>query len=211
MGSYSVLVAQSCPTLCDPMDLSTGFSRQEYWSGLPFPSPRDLPTPGIKPGSPTMQADSLPSEPSGKFYGSLSHSSDVLCLWRSVRAVRWAQGPGRQAQAWRGGAGMVQTPGAPQSWGGSNISNTLTLNLMVSIIFLKEKCMYSPLTNIPKLLWLWGHVHQVWQWDSEGPAKNLASGAGDDEEGPPVGRVLAVLGSDQKPAKNNWLMRRRGL
>ena len=80
MGSYSVLVAQSCPTLCDPMDLSTGFSRQEYWSGLPFPSPRDLPNPGIKPGSPTMQADSLPSEPSGKFYGSLSHSSDALCL-----------------------------------------------------------------------------------------------------------------------------------
>ena len=39
------------------------FSRQEYWSGLPFPSPRDLPKPGIEPGSPTLQADSLPSEP----------------------------------------------------------------------------------------------------------------------------------------------------
>ena len=42
---------------------SIGFSRQEYWSGLPFPSPGDLPNPGIKPGSPTLQADSLPSEP----------------------------------------------------------------------------------------------------------------------------------------------------
>ena len=42
------------------------FSRQEYWSGLPFPSPRDLPKPGIKPGSPTLQADSLPSDPPGK-------------------------------------------------------------------------------------------------------------------------------------------------
>ena len=43
--------------------LSMGFSRQEYWSGLPFPSPGDLPDPGIKPGSPTLQAESLPSEP----------------------------------------------------------------------------------------------------------------------------------------------------
>ena len=45
---------------------SVGFSRQEYWSGLPFPSPGDLPNPGIKPGSPTLQADALPSEPPGK-------------------------------------------------------------------------------------------------------------------------------------------------
>ena len=42
------------------------FSRQEYWSGEPFPSPGDLPDPGIEPGSPTLQADSLPSEPPGK-------------------------------------------------------------------------------------------------------------------------------------------------
>ena len=45
--------------------LSMGFSRQEYWSGLPFPSPGDLPNPGIGPGSPTLQADALPSEPPG--------------------------------------------------------------------------------------------------------------------------------------------------
>ena len=55
-----VKVTQSCPTLCDPMDCSLpgspsiGFSRQEYWSGLPFPSPEDLPDPGIEPGSPTL-------------------------------------------------------------------------------------------------------------------------------------------------------------
>ena len=48
---------QSCPTLCDPMDCSLpgssvhGFSRQWYWSGSPFPSPADLPNPGIEPGS----------------------------------------------------------------------------------------------------------------------------------------------------------------
>ena len=41
------------------------FSRQEYWSGLPFPSPGDLPDPGIKPRSPALQADALLSEPPG--------------------------------------------------------------------------------------------------------------------------------------------------
>ena len=45
---------------------SMGFSRQEYWSGVPFPSPGDLPNPGIQPGSPSLQADTLPSEPPGK-------------------------------------------------------------------------------------------------------------------------------------------------
>ena len=45
---------------------SMGFSRQEYWNGLPFPSPRDLPDPGIEPRSPSFQADALTSEPPGK-------------------------------------------------------------------------------------------------------------------------------------------------
>ena len=45
---------------------SMGFSRQGYWSGLPFPSPGDLPYPGIEPGSPAFQADALTSEPPGK-------------------------------------------------------------------------------------------------------------------------------------------------
>ena len=44
---------------------SMGFSRPEYWSGLPFPSPGDLPDPRIEPRSPTLQADALPSEPPG--------------------------------------------------------------------------------------------------------------------------------------------------
>ena len=46
--------------------LSMGFSRQEHWSGLPFPSPGDLPDPGIEPGSPALQADALLSETPGK-------------------------------------------------------------------------------------------------------------------------------------------------
>ena len=50
---------------------SMGFSRQEYWSGLPFPSPGDLPNPGIEPGSPALQTDALPSEPPGIARGSI--------------------------------------------------------------------------------------------------------------------------------------------
>ena len=46
--------------------LSMGFSKQEYWNELPFPTPGDLPNPGTEPGSLTLQADSLPSEPPGK-------------------------------------------------------------------------------------------------------------------------------------------------
>ena len=61
-------VAKSGPTLGTPWTvacqapLSVGFSRQEYWSGLPFPSPGDLPNLGIEPRSPALQADSLPTE-----------------------------------------------------------------------------------------------------------------------------------------------------
>ena len=69
-----VLHAQSCPLFANPWTVayqalpSMGFSRQEYWSGLPFPSPGDFPNPGIKPGSPALQTDALLSEPLGKPY-----------------------------------------------------------------------------------------------------------------------------------------------
>ena len=62
------LVTKSFPTLATPWTaayqapLSLGFSRQEYWRGLPFPSPRDLPDPEIEPRSPALQADSLLTE-----------------------------------------------------------------------------------------------------------------------------------------------------
>ena len=59
------LFATLCTVACQA-PLSIGFSKQEYWSGLPFPSPGDLPDSGIKPGSPALQTDSLPSEPPGK-------------------------------------------------------------------------------------------------------------------------------------------------
>ena len=48
-----------------------GFSRQKYWTGLPFPPPGDLPDPGIEPRSPVLQADSLPTEPPGNPYGEI--------------------------------------------------------------------------------------------------------------------------------------------
>ena len=79
--------------------LSTEFSRQEYWSKLPCPSPGDLPDPGIEPGFPALQVDSLPSEPQG--------NSSVICSirgsvcmdktywraqWTLLSALRWPQG-----------------------------------------------------------------------------------------------------------------------
>ena len=61
--------------------LSMGFSRQEHWSELPFPSPGDLPDPGTEPGSPILQADSLPSEPSGK-------RVELMCMGSALRAMK---------------------------------------------------------------------------------------------------------------------------
>ena len=79
-------VSQLCLTLCDPMDSSPpgssvmGFPGQEYWNGLPFPFPGDLPNPGIEPRSPTLQADILPSEPPVK-----QSTSSVQCIsWKML-------------------------------------------------------------------------------------------------------------------------------
>ena len=79
-----MLVAQSCPTLCNPMDrsppcsLAMEISRQEYRNGLSFPSPGDLPNPETDPISPVLQADRLPSEPPGRL---------ILCLYK----VSWGE------------------------------------------------------------------------------------------------------------------------
>ena len=72
MCAVLCLVAQSCLTLVTPWTvprqapLSMGFSRQESWRGLPFPSPGDFPNPGIEPRCPALEADALTSEPPGK-------------------------------------------------------------------------------------------------------------------------------------------------
>ena len=93
------LVVQSCLTLCNPMDCSPHrllcpweFSRQEYWSGSPCPSPGDLPDPGIEPRSPALQADSLPATLPGSFLSinwiisrHLFSSLKILsCAWLSL-------------------------------------------------------------------------------------------------------------------------------
>ena len=73
--SEKVLVTQLCPTLCNPMDCSPpgssvhGILLQEYWSGLPCPSPGNLPDPKVKPRSPTLQADSSLYEPPASYCG----------------------------------------------------------------------------------------------------------------------------------------------
>ena len=84
--SRNCMCPQSCLALCKA-PLSMGFFRKEYWSRLPFPSPRDLLNPRIKPGSPALQADSLLSKPSGKPYycikwvKSLSHARLFMTPW----------------------------------------------------------------------------------------------------------------------------------
>ena len=75
-----VKVAQSCPALCDPMDYTVrGILQARILEWVAFPSPGDLPDPGIKPRSPTLQADSLPAEPQGKPFAAVAKSLQ-LCL-----------------------------------------------------------------------------------------------------------------------------------
>ena len=78
--SYVWLLAISW-TVAHQAPLPMGFSRQEYWSGLPFPSPRDLPDPGIEPRFPALWADSLPTEPPG--------NSVIILSRRTVGEIEW--------------------------------------------------------------------------------------------------------------------------
>ena len=88
-GESQSAVAQSRLTLCDPVDCIyqappfMGFSRQEYWSGLPFPSPGDLPDPGINSGSPALWADALPSK-SGRKITNIYFSYDITSNYFTV-------------------------------------------------------------------------------------------------------------------------------
>ena len=94
-GGGGGIVTKSCQTLATPWTvacqapLSVGFSRQAYWSGLPFPSPGDLPNPGIGPSSPALWADSLPTEPQGKPSGQYnkvkwnSHAAEIRVRTRN--------------------------------------------------------------------------------------------------------------------------------
>ena len=75
-----VLSHQSCPTLCDPMEqrllqapLSVGFPRQEYWNGLSFPPPGDLPKPGTEPKSPAWAGGFFTTSATWEAHGSVGH------------------------------------------------------------------------------------------------------------------------------------------
>ena len=94
--------------------LSTEFSRQEYWSGLPFPSPEDLLHPGIEPGSLSLQADSLPSEPPGKPRG-LGEGDETQETGRHEQDTTGKKGPqkespGPPSQRWECTASLSKPP-----------------------------------------------------------------------------------------------------
>ena len=88
-----VLVVQSCLTLCDPIDYSPPGSSvhgilQESWSGLPFPSPGDLPNPRIEPRSPELQGESLPyMAKKKKIRCDLVKDPEVMRLWWIIQVV----------------------------------------------------------------------------------------------------------------------------
>ena len=122
-----VLVTQSCPTLCDPITaahqaaLSMGFSRQGYWSGVPFLSPGDLSDPGIEPRSLALQGESLPTELPGspRKSGSESHSVVSDSLWRHGLHSPWnspGQSTGVGSHSFLQGNFPIQglNPGFPQ-------------------------------------------------------------------------------------------------
>ena len=85
------LVAKSCLTLETPWILArqaplSSFSRQDYWSGLPFPSPGDLPDPGIKSLSPALQANSSPTEPPVQIFTSFHQGGGLYLGWPNVQS-----------------------------------------------------------------------------------------------------------------------------
>ena len=89
--SHVQLFATPCTIACQAPP-SMGFSRQEYWSVLPFPSPGGLPDPGIESGSPTLQTDSLPSEPSGKPIQCQVNSNTAelsVCVQNRAMSILW--------------------------------------------------------------------------------------------------------------------------
>ena len=128
------------PVACQA-PLSMGFSRQEYWSGLPFPAPGDLSDPGINPRSPALQADSLPFEISGRAGGKRGDrgwdgwiASPTQWTWVWVNSGRW----------WRTGE-----PGLLQSTGPQRVRHNLVTEQQQQIKsrFLKYENMNTEIIN----------------------------------------------------------------
>ena len=128
-----------------------GFSRQEYWSGLPFPSPGDLPDSGIEPRSPTLQADALTSEPPGKpwcpnYNYSVSKAKEVFPSGSVVKNMatmqeNWVRSLGPKDSlekgiathssipAWR--ISLTEEPGGLQSMGSQRVRHGWATNTNV--------------------------------------------------------------------------------
>ena len=135
-----VLVAQSYPTLQDlwtvarKAPLSMGLSRQEHWSGLPFPSPEDLPDPGIKPRSAALQAGSLLFE----LQGSPNVCAFQLSIHRGITYVflrQWSVRPQRQ-------------------WPGEAVVKKAQRFLKILLVFLATPCG----------LWILSSQIRDWTW-----------------------------------------------
>ena len=158
--------------------LSMGFSRQEYWSGVLCPPPRDLPDPGIKPGSPTLQADSLLSEPRVSWItDSLSENiplrSAFLSPWalqghrsrhtgtqrwqlasqRTLRALRFCWGDMARAWSVAGGQAHVTERGRASGQGQPVLVSYLPTDVLS----------YTALCSDPVLVWVLGpRVSRTW-------------------------------------------------
>ena len=110
------LVAQSCLTLCSPMDCSPpNSSEQEYWNGLPYLPPGNLPNWGIEPRSPALQADSLPTEPLGKPQAGNGLPSNHCCMPTMCLPEEFAAFPSRLI-SFNFSASSISSPSQKQPW-----------------------------------------------------------------------------------------------
>ena len=142
----------SCPTLCDPMDCSAlqtplfmGFPRQEYWNGLPCPSPGNLPNPGIEPessASPVLQVDSLPlshrGSPNRQHTGTQRNGTEgwgILNLLWEQRVIRaWDIGLGGWYQSnWIHSPGQGHCQGKGRCWQHPSSALLCCLRLALSV------------------------------------------------------------------------------
>ena len=128
---------------------SMGFSRQECWSGLPFPSPGDLPDPGIEPGSPTLQADTLPSKPPGNQTWDQIH---VSCIGRQI-LYHWVIGE----------APWHHVDSLKYSWTGVFTSWKSANTTQISHLFIPRELVvkYLPTSNDCGYIKVW-HLDPTW-------------------------------------------------
>ena len=127
---------------------SMEFSRQEYWSGLPFPSPGDLPDPGIEPGSPTLRADALPSEPPGNPPTCLILCKTLHC--RGFLMRRWQECEDSRSNVWRSSC-LPSKRKLERSPGTLSVVLTLVGGVTIKGIVLRTRLTWVTLGKVDKL------------------------------------------------------------